>query len=44
MGRTAALEDIEGVKKGCEDVYKAQGGIGKFLIEMDGKKKAEEEA
>ncbi|KAI0108897.1 alcohol dehydrogenase [Nemania sp. FL0031] len=30
--RTVALEDIEAVRKGCEQVYASKGGIGKLVI------------
>jgi NADPH:quinone reductase-like Zn-dependent oxidoreductase len=34
VGRTAKLSDIEGVRKGCQEVFDAKGGVGKFVIEI----------
>lgn len=34
VGRTAKFSDIEGVRKGCQEVMDGKGGIGKFVIEM----------
>jgi len=33
VGRVAKLTDTEGVKKGCQEVCDAKGGIGNFVIE-----------
>jgi NADPH:quinone reductase-like Zn-dependent oxidoreductase len=35
VGRTAKLSDIEGVRKGCQEVYDGKGTVGKFVIEID---------
>ncbi|RWA05759.1 hypothetical protein EKO27_g9346, partial [Xylaria grammica] len=32
--RVVDLEDIEAVRKGCEQVYKGKGGIGKLVIKI----------
>lgn len=34
VGRVAKLDNLDSVKEGCNDVYKAHGGIGKFVIEL----------
>ncbi len=34
VGRTVRLDDLEGVRAGCNEVYKGHGGIGKFVIEI----------
>jgi NADPH:quinone reductase-like Zn-dependent oxidoreductase len=34
VGRTAKLSDVEGVRKGCQEVYDGKGGVGKFVIEV----------
>ncbi|KAH8815150.1 chaperonin 10-like protein [Xylogone sp. PMI_703] len=34
IGMTAKLEDIEQVKKGCQQVFDGKGGVGKFVIEV----------
>lgn len=34
VGRTAKLEDLEAVKSGYEEVYKAKGGVGKFVVKI----------
>jgi NADPH:quinone reductase-like Zn-dependent oxidoreductase len=34
VGRTAKLSDIKAVREGCQEVYDAKGGIGKFVIEI----------
>jgi NADPH:quinone reductase-like Zn-dependent oxidoreductase len=34
VGRTAKLEDEEAVKTGYEEIYKAKGGVGKFVVEI----------
>ncbi len=35
VGKTAKLSDVEGVRKGCQEVYLGKGGLGKFVIEVD---------
>lgn len=35
VGTTVKLSDIEGVRKGCQQIYDGKGGIGKFVIEID---------
>jgi NADPH:quinone reductase-like Zn-dependent oxidoreductase len=35
VGRTVKLSDIEGVRKGCQEVYDGKGTVGKFVIEID---------
>ncbi|RFU26314.1 hypothetical protein B7463_g10020, partial [Scytalidium lignicola] len=35
VGMTAKLEDIEQVKKGCQQLFDGKGGVGKFVIEID---------
>ncbi len=34
VGRVAKLDDLDAVKEGCNEIYKAHGGIGKFVIEL----------
>ena len=34
VGKVAKLDDLTAVREGCNDVYKAHGGIGKFVIEI----------
>ncbi|KAH6696480.1 chaperonin 10-like protein [Leptodontidium sp. MPI-SDFR-AT-0119] len=34
VGRKSRLEDLEAVKDGCEEVFKGNGGLGKFVIEI----------
>jgi NADPH:quinone reductase-like Zn-dependent oxidoreductase len=34
VGRTAKLSDIDGVRKGCQEVFDGKGGVGKFVIEV----------
>jgi NADPH:quinone reductase-like Zn-dependent oxidoreductase len=34
VGRTASFTDLEDVRKGCQEVYDAKGGVGKFVIEI----------
>jgi hypothetical protein len=29
------MEDIEEVRKGCQQVYDGKGGVGKFVIEIE---------
>jgi len=35
VGKTAALEDIETIRKVCMGMFKGAGGLGKFVIEME---------
>jgi NADPH:quinone reductase-like Zn-dependent oxidoreductase len=35
VGRTAKFSDINGIRKGCQEVFDGKGGIGKFVIEME---------
>lgn len=35
VGRKTMLSDIEGVRAGCQQIYEAKGGIGKFVVEID---------
>jgi NADPH:quinone reductase-like Zn-dependent oxidoreductase len=35
VGSTAKLSDIEGVRRGCQQVYDGKGTVGKFVIEID---------
>ena len=35
VGMQVKLSDIEGVRKGCQQIYDAKGGVGKFVIEID---------
>ena len=37
VGRAADLENREEVRKGCMDVYRGKGGLGKFVIAVDEK-------
>ncbi|KAM3070858.1 hypothetical protein ACMFMG_009776 [Clarireedia jacksonii] len=32
VGSEVKLEDVEGVRRGCRQVYDAKGGVGKFII------------
>ncbi|KAH9205797.1 chaperonin 10-like protein [Leptodontidium sp. 2 PMI_412] len=34
VGRKSRLEDLEAVIDGCEEVFKGNGGLGKFVIEI----------
>ena len=34
IGKVAKLDDLTAVREGCNDIYKAHGGIGKFVIEI----------
>jgi NADPH:quinone reductase-like Zn-dependent oxidoreductase len=34
VGQTAKLDDIAAVRKGCQQIYDAKGGIGKFVIDV----------
>jgi len=35
VGHTVKLSDVEGVRKGCQQIFDGKGGIGKFVIEMN---------
>ena len=35
IGKVAKLDDLTAVREGCNEIYKAHGGIGKFVIEID---------
>ena len=35
VGMEVKLSDIEGVRKGCQQIYDAKGGVGKFVILVD---------
>ncbi|KAG9236464.1 chaperonin 10-like protein [Amylocarpus encephaloides] len=35
VGRRAKLSNVEEVRSGCQQVFDAQGGVGKFVIEID---------
>jgi NADPH:quinone reductase-like Zn-dependent oxidoreductase len=35
IGRKAKLSDIEEVRAGCQQIFDAKGGVGKFVIEID---------
>lgn len=35
VGMQAKLEDIEGVRKGCQQIFDGKGGVGKFVVNMD---------
>ena len=34
IGRVTSFSDLEGIRSGCDEIYKAKGGIGKFVIEV----------
>lgn len=34
VGRVSSLTDLQGVRDGCQEVFAAKGGIGKFVIEI----------
>ena len=34
VGSVVGLEDLEGVRKGCWEVYRGKGGVGKFVIKI----------
>lgn len=36
IGKEVELEDIEAVRKGCQEIYKGKGGVGKFVIKITG--------
>ena len=35
VGERVKLEDIEGVRKGCQQVFDGKGGVGKFVIDIE---------
>ncbi|KAF4635187.1 hypothetical protein G7Y89_g2917 [Cudoniella acicularis] len=35
VGRQAKFSDVEQVKEGCQQIFDAKGGIGKFVVEID---------
>lgn len=35
VGMEVKLEDIEGVRKGCQQIYDGKGGVGKLVIDID---------
>jgi NADPH:quinone reductase-like Zn-dependent oxidoreductase len=35
VGRVVKLSDMEGVRKGCQQVLDGKGGVGKFVVEID---------
>ncbi len=35
IGNVVKLSDIEGVKKGCQQILDGKGGVGKFVVEID---------
>jgi NADPH:quinone reductase-like Zn-dependent oxidoreductase len=35
VGMQVKLSDIEGVRRGCQQIFDAKGGVGKFVIEID---------
>jgi NADPH:quinone reductase-like Zn-dependent oxidoreductase len=35
VGIQVRLEDIEGVRKGCQQIYDGKGGVGKLVIDID---------
>lgn len=37
VGRIAAFDKMEDVRKGCHEVNSGKGGVGKFVVVMDGK-------
>lgn len=37
VGRTVRLDDVDGVRDACGQVYEGRGGIGKTVIEVAGK-------
>lgn len=34
VGSTAKFRDLEGVRKGCQQVYDGKGGVGKFVVDI----------
>ncbi len=37
VGRVESLDDLGSVRRGCEEVDSGKGGMGKFVVEIDGK-------
>jgi hypothetical protein len=35
VGSVVKLSDIEGVRKGCQQLLDGKGGVGKFVVEID---------
>jgi len=35
VGSRVKFSDVEGIRKGCQQVFDGKGGIGKFVIEVD---------
>ena len=35
VGMQVKMEDIEGVRKGCQQIYDGKGGVGKLVIDID---------
>ncbi len=35
VGQKVKLSDVDGVRKGCQQIFDGKGGVGKFVIEMD---------
>jgi NADPH:quinone reductase-like Zn-dependent oxidoreductase len=35
IGMQVKLSDLEGVRKGCQQIYDGKGGVGKFVIDID---------
>lgn len=35
VGRQVVLSDVEGVRRGCQEVLDGKGGVGKFVINID---------
>jgi NADPH:quinone reductase-like Zn-dependent oxidoreductase len=35
VGSVVKLSDIEGVRKGCQQIFDGKGGLGKFVVEID---------
>lgn len=35
VGNVVKLSDIEGVRKGCQQILDGKGGVGKFVVEID---------
>jgi len=35
VGSVVKLSDIEGVRKGCQQILDGKGGVGKFVVEID---------
>ena len=35
VGERVKLSDVEGVRRGCQQIYDGKGGVGKFVIDID---------